>query len=99
MIPIGFERPIALFILLILPAIWWMSWNRRHAVGSTRTWVSAITRSILLTLLALSLAQPSIVRKGEGVTVLVVADVSRSIPIDLRTRAETELQKATKNPG
>ena len=98
MIPIGFERPIALFILLILPVIWWMSWNRRHAVGSTRTWVSAITRSILLTLLALSLAQPSIVRKGEGVTVLVVADVSRSIPSDLLTRAETELQKATKNP-
>ena len=98
MIPIGFERPIALFLLLILPAIWWMSWNRRHAVGSTRTWVSAITRSILLTMLALSLAQPSIVRKGEGVTVLIVADVSRSIPSDLLTRTETELQKATKNP-
>ena len=98
MIPIGFERPIALFILLILPVIWWMSWRRRHAVGLTRTWVSAITRSILLTLLALSLAQPSIVRKGEGVTVLVVADVSRSIPSDLLTRAEKELQKATKSP-
>jgi hypothetical protein len=75
-----------------------MSWNRRHAVGSTRTWVSAITRSILLTMLALSLAQPSIVRKGEGVTVLIVADVSRSIPSDLLTRTETELQKAMKNP-
>ncbi len=98
MIPIGFERPIALFILLILPAIWWMSWKRRHAVGSMRTWVSAMARSILLTLLALSLSQPSIVRKGEGVTVLVVADVSRSIPSDLLTGAEKELQKATKNP-
>ncbi|MDA0214095.1 MAG: hypothetical protein O2875_01880 [Planctomycetota bacterium] len=98
MIPIGFERPIALFLLLILPVIWWMSWKRRHAVGSTRTWVSAITRSVLLTLLAFSLAQPSLVRKGEGVTVLVVADVSRSIPIELRARAETELQKATKSP-
>ncbi len=96
MIPIGFEQPTALFLLVLLPVIWWMSWRRRHAVGATRTWVSAIARSLLLALLALSLAQPSIVRKGEGVTLLVVGDVSRSVPSDLLMRAESALQKATK---
>ncbi|MSQ90245.1 MAG: hypothetical protein EXS01_02460 [Phycisphaerales bacterium] len=98
MIPIGFERPIALLLLIVLPALWWMSWRRRHATGIPRAWVSASARSVLVLLLALSLAQPSIKRLGEGVTLLVVADVSRSIPSDLLTRAESALQKATKNP-
>jgi len=99
MIPIGFERPVALLILLILPAIWWMGWKRRHAIGSTRIWLSIAARSLLLLLLALSLAQPSIVRKGEGVTLVVVADVSRSIPNNLLMSAEAALQKATSKPA
>ncbi len=98
MIPIGFERPIALLILCVLPILWWMSWRRRHAIGSARVWVSTITRSVLVAILALSLAQPSIVRKGEGVTLLVVADVSRSIPSESLARAEVALQKATRSP-
>ncbi len=98
MIPIGFERPIALLLLVVLPLLWWMSWRRRLATGIARAWTSAIARSLLVALLSLSLAQPSIVRTGEGVTVLVVADVSRSIPSDLLLRAEAALQSATKNP-
>ncbi|MSR70082.1 MAG: hypothetical protein EXS17_07045 [Phycisphaerales bacterium] len=98
MIPIGFERPIALLLLVVLPALWWMSWRHRHATGIARAWTSAVVRSLLVALLALSLAQPSIVRTGEGVTVLVVADVSRSIPSNLLSSAEAALQLATKTP-
>ncbi len=98
MIPIGFERPIALLLLAVLPVLCWMSWRRRHATGVARAWTSAIVRSTLVALLSLSLAQPSIVRTGEGVTVLIVADVSRSIPRDLLGRAEAALQQATRHP-
>ncbi|MSR43875.1 MAG: hypothetical protein EXS15_00740 [Phycisphaerales bacterium] len=96
--PLGFERPIALLILVVVPALWWMSWRRAHAIGTTRAWVSASARTILIALIALSLSQPSISRTGEGVTVLVVADVSRSIPSDLLLQVESQLQKATKSP-
>ncbi len=101
MIPIGFERPLALMLLAILPLLWFMSWRRRHATGIGRAWLSSIVRTTLVALIALSLAQPSIVRKGQGVTVLVVGDLSQSMPADAVARAGTELHKAlsaTKDP-
>lgn len=94
MIPIGFERPAALVLLGVLPVIWWMIFRRRHATGIARSWVSATARSLLITLLALSLAQPSIVRRGDGVTVLVVGDVSQSIPSEALAKAERALHAA-----
>ncbi len=101
MLPIGFERPIALLLLLVVPLLWWMSFRRRHATGVVRGWMSAVARTLLVALLALSLAQPSIIRRGEGVTVLVVGDVSQSVPSDALTKAEKALHKAlnaTENP-
>ncbi|MBU3728281.1 MAG: hypothetical protein FGM37_03405 [Phycisphaerales bacterium] len=98
MLPIGFERPIALLLLLALPALWWGAWRWRHATGVARAWTAATVRSVLLLLLAGALAQPSIVRRGEGVTLLVVADVSRSVPPALLQRAESALQQAVAEP-
>lgn len=98
MIPIGFDRPVALLLLALLPIIWWLAWRRRHAIGRVRVWVSTSARSLLILLLAASLSQPSIVRKGEGVTLLVVADVSQSVPTDQLQSIERELHKATRKP-
>ena len=98
MLPIGFERPIALLLLLALPALWWGAWRWRHATGVARAWTAAAVRSVLLLLLAAALAQPSIIRRGEGVTLLVVADVSRSVPPALVQRAESALQQAVAEP-
>jgi uncharacterized membrane protein len=98
MLPIGFERPIALLLLLALPALWWGAWRWRHATGVARAWTAASVRSALLLLLAAALAQPSIIRRGEGVTVLVVADVSRSVPPALIQQAESALQQAVADP-
>ena len=96
MIPLGVERPAALLLLALLPLFWWSSWRRRHAAGVTRAIASSIVRSLLVALLSLSLAQPSIVRKGEGVTVLVVADVSQSMPPAALEGVEKALQRAVK---
>ncbi len=98
MLPIGFERPIALLLLLALPALWWGAWRWRHATGVARAWTAASVRSALLLLLAAALAQPSIIRRGEGLTLLVVADVSRSVPPALIQQAESALQQAVADP-
>ena len=94
MIPLGLERPVALVLLALLPLFWWSSWRHRHATGRARAIMSSVTRSVLVALLAFSLAQPSIIRRGEGVTLLVVADVSQSIPSVALERVEKALQRA-----
>jgi len=89
-----FDRPIALLILAVLPLIWWSVWKRRGFTGTRRAVVAATARSLLLALLALALAQPAIRRTGEQVTVVVVADVSKSVPAELLQQAQSLLERA-----
>jgi Ca-activated chloride channel family protein len=88
------ERPLALLLLVALPALWWSAWRWRHATGAGRAIASASVRSLLVATLALALAQPSVSWRGEGVCVLVVADASRSVPTQVRQRAESALNAA-----
>jgi Ca-activated chloride channel family protein len=88
------ERPLALLLLVALPALWWSAWRWRHATGTGRAIASASVRSLLVATLALALAQPSVSWRGEGVCVLVVADASRSVPTQVRQRAESVLNAA-----
>ena len=58
-------------------------------------------RSILITLLCVALARPSVVEEGKSLTLMVVADVSRSIPRAMQRESQEFLQKieaAKKNP-
>ena len=88
------ERPLALLLLVALPALWWTSWRWRHSTGTGRAIASSSMRSLLVAILAIALAQPSISWKGEGVCVLVVADASRSVPTPVRQQAERSLNAA-----
>jgi Ca-activated chloride channel family protein len=88
------ERPLALLLLMALPALWWSAWRWRHATGTARAIASSSMRSLLVAALAIALAQPSIAWKGEGVCVLVVADASRSVPTHVLERAEKSLNGA-----
>ena len=89
-----FDRPIALLILAVLPLIWWSVWKVRGFTGTRRAIVAATARSLLLALLALALAQPAIHRSGEQVTLLIVADVSKSVPSELLGQAQELLERA-----
>ena len=69
-------------LLLLVPLVILVAWRARtSAVGDT-------VRLIILILLVLVAAVP-LARLGDrGVDVVVVADVSRSMPADTRARAE-----------
>jgi len=91
--PLTFEHPWLLLVaLLSIPTAWFA---RAGAGGQSRAKLigSVVTRSILLLLLAVALARPSIVDRGESVTLMVVADVSRSIPRELRRDGERFLAR------
>ena len=91
--PLTFEHPWLLLVaLLALPTAWLA---RAGAGGQSRGKIiaSVATRSLLLLLLAVALARPSIVDRGESVTLMVVADVSRSIPRELRQDGERFLAR------
>lgn len=85
---IDVERPLALVVLLLVPLLCWMAWQRRRVVGRGKTITTMVLRGVLVTLLALALAQPSLVRKGEGLTVMVVSDASRSVPQSMQQQAQ-----------
>ncbi|MDA1007534.1 MAG: VWA domain-containing protein [Planctomycetota bacterium] len=91
---IALERPIALFLLLLIPWMGVWAWRHRAAIGSTRTWIIITVRSLLIALLALSLAQPTALLTGRGVTSMVVLDASESIPPALAERARKVVETA-----
>ncbi len=88
---LDFERPVALLLLALLPVMGWLAWRRRGVVGSSKTIVTVLARSSLIAALALALSQPSLVRRGEGITVMVVADASDSLPGTVRAQEEAAL--------
>ena len=79
-LPITFEHPMLLLVaLLAFPMI---AIARIGAAGQGRGKLitSLVVRSLLLLLLAVALARPSVVDRGESLTLMVVADMSQSIP-------------------
>lgn len=91
------ERPEALFILVLLPLFWFVGYRRWQVTGPVKAWSSAIARTLLVLLLVASIAQPRIVDTSGGLTLMVVADVSRSIPQAQRIEADEFLQKVAKS--
>ena len=92
-IPITFEHPWLLLIaLLVVPM---MLLARIGSAGQSRGKLigSLIARSLLLILLAVALARPAIVDRGESLTLMVIADMSQSIPRELQRSSEQFLAR------
>ncbi|MEY4833465.1 MAG: hypothetical protein RL527_1678 [Planctomycetota bacterium] len=85
---IDVERPLALVLLVLIPVLCWLAWRRRGVVGRGKTIATMVLRGVLVMMLSLALAQPSLVRKGEGLTVMVVFDASRSVPQSMQQQAQ-----------
>lgn len=90
---IAFDSPAWLWLLLLLPAIWWFSFRRLAALGPVRRWVAIALRSAVVLLVVLSLAGVQKVRTSEKMTVIYLLDESVSIP-ELQRRAEAEYANA-----
>ena len=87
-LPIHFENPALLWLLLLLIPTWFIGRIGRTGQAPGKFWTSFGVRAFLIGLLAMALARPSVVEQGESVTLMVVADVSRSIPRSLQRQSQ-----------
>ena len=91
--PIQFESPIFLWLLLLVIPVYFIARLGSKGQSRAKFWTSLVVRSILITTLSMALARPSIVERGEALTLMVVADVSRSIPRTLQRQSQDFLQR------
>ncbi|MAB83909.1 MAG: hypothetical protein CMJ24_10830 [Phycisphaerae bacterium] len=97
--PILFEHPGWLLLMLLVIPIWILSWSSRGGLSPIRTAIVVLLRTVLVLVLSITLAQPAWEQEGEGVTVAVVLDRSRSIPPPLLEEAVEWLRSASEGPG
>lgn len=100
---IGFERPWFLLLLILLPAIWILSFNSLAGLGRWRRILAFVLRTIVYSLLVLALANTQWRQSTDRLTVIFLLDQSDSIPPDKRAfmadyayRAVKEQRRAAK---
>jgi hypothetical protein len=77
-LPIQFDRPGWLILLLLLIPVIALAWGGLTRSGSrNRSIASTITRCIIIILLAVAIAKPVWEQSGKGVTVIAVLDRSK----------------------
>ncbi len=94
---ISFEHPSWLILLVVIAPIWFMALHGLDFLVSTRALVTACVRSLVIVLLVAALSQPSLVETSDGISVVVVADSSQSIPTATRAAAQAWLQDRVAN--
>ncbi|MFM1830072.1 MAG: hypothetical protein RLZZ558_412 [Planctomycetota bacterium] len=91
---LNLERPEWLVLLAACIPVAWLAWRSRAVVGTARSIAAGSLRLLVILLLVIGLSRPSLVHRGEGVTVVVVADASRSMPAALLAEAQAWIQAA-----
>ena len=87
-----FDRPWCLWFALLIVLIWWMSRRSLSGLGPVRGAASVGMRAIVVILLVLVMAGAHRILKNNDLTVLFLLDGSRSIPSDMRKKAEQFIQ-------
>ncbi len=82
--PIVFDSPWYLLLLLLLPVIWATSYRSLAGLGRWRRLVAIGFRSLVLLLLTFALADIQYQKRNDSMTVLYLLDQSMSIPEDHR---------------
>lgn len=101
---VGFDRPIMLWLLTLLPVIWFMSWNSLAGLGRWRGWLAILLRSLVYTALVFALAEIYWRDITNRLTVIYLLDQSESIPREqreamIRYVAESVEQHRRRNQG
>ncbi len=96
-LPIQFEEPGWLLLLLLIVPTWLITAIYGGALSRARRSLSFTVRILVILLIAMALARPSWVKRGEAITVTVISDVSRSIPLAERVRSATLVQSMLRN--
>ncbi|MDZ4820725.1 MAG: VWA domain-containing protein, partial [Planctomycetota bacterium] len=81
---IVFTNPKWLWLLLLLPLLWWFSYRSLAGLGKVRRILALTLRSVVLLLLILALAEAQYKRVSDRLTLIYVLDQSQSIPEDQR---------------
>ncbi len=89
---LAFDRPGWLLLLVTLLPVGWLAWRSVPHLGRVRAVAAGVLRSLVILLLTAGLARPSIVRHGEGTSVVIVADASRSVPMAQRQAAQSWIE-------
>ncbi len=86
-------QPGWLLLLLLLPAIVWMSFRSLAGLGPTRRALAIGLRCLLIALLTLALAELRLRRPNENTTVFFLVDRSLSIPQEIEAGETTPVDK------
>ena len=97
--PIYFEQPGWLLLAILLVPCWWWLGRSREAFSPRRWWFIGFTRSLLILVLAVAMAEPLLEDRSDGLTVAVIVDRSRSIPRRQLERAVSWVEEAAQGPG
>ncbi|TWU24352.1 von Willebrand factor type A domain protein [Novipirellula galeiformis] len=77
---LGFDQPGYLWLLLLLPLLWWFGFSSLAALGRYRRAFALLFRSVVWTGIVLALAGVQLVWVSDRVTVMYLLDQSESIP-------------------
>jgi uncharacterized membrane protein len=77
---LGFDHPSYLWLLAVLPLIWWIGFSRLAALGNFRRLLALLFRTAVWSAIVLALAGVQWVRVSDRVTVMYLLDQSESIP-------------------
>ena len=95
-LPLSFDRPEWLWLLLAIPAIAAISVRSLSGLEKSRRIVAVVLRSLVIAALALALARIEFVKRNDHVAVMFVLDRSRGIPDKLREAAQGYIRKLAK---
>lgn len=100
--PLQLDRPVWLWLIPALAVlVVWIGRSSLAGLGSTTRWLALGTRLIVIALLTVVLAEPSLRRTANDVAVTVVLDASDSINLSLQSAADRFIEQATasRQPG
>ncbi|MCL2330877.1 MAG: VWA domain-containing protein, partial [Phycisphaerae bacterium] len=95
--PVSFQRPEWLWLMLTIPVVVVASLRYLRGIERTRRIMAIVLRSVVIALLAITLAQIEWVRRNDHVAVMFVLDRSRSITDELQNSARQYIRNVTAN--
>lgn len=98
--PVDFQSPIWLLLIPLLGVLTVLvAWRSLSGLGRVTWWVALATRLLVIGVLAGALAEPRWRRPARDVSVILVLDVSDSVPAGLRQRVTRFVEEArAENP-
>ena len=84
---LSIENPHALWLLLLLPLLWWLSLKSKTTLGRLHLRLVSILRGLAILAVIVGLAQPIIRYASQDVSVIYAVDVSRSVAADFIDKA------------